>query len=1060
MTSQEATTMSIAPSNATPTSERPSTGPILEGNLPVDSDSSKSPPAAKAPAVKADQIKPQDLGLKTYRVPMEGHDTEIDIVAVHGLGVNPKTTWIHGVSKRNWLEDLNMLPSRLPDARIMSYCYDSQWIGDQAVRSSLEGVATKLLRSLGHERMECPNRPIIFIGHCLGGLVMQQAYLSLQLHPGDWSNISTSNVNGMVFLGTPHHGVADGTFSTQGQIYQHILAKNSHVETNILHSVERNNDVLKSVVHNFTRCIHNTPNCPDIFCFYEQRATKVGAIAGLNTAPTYLVDETSGTLSGHQKEELPLDHFCMNKFEDEYDSNYQSVAREIDRMAQKAVKMRAKDASSAAAKRNRDRSIPTLPAPIAAEDRFAPRDGLLDRISRRFESSGRVALYGQAGTGKTHIALEYAYRYRREHPASHILWVNAGSAEQFECSYKRIAVDRGLVRDDMDLGMVVEAVRKFLRYESSGHWLMILDGFEDETDLMATGAEHAGRSLLDFIPNSVHSSVLITSQSKGLSLRQVGQLSENSIEMPSLSEKDASILLFGRITENADRKRWIQGMMRVLDNLPIGLVLAHIYQKEVASSMKSRDVLKAIEAHSGEKRPAARAWNLLMDLMRKQHSDSVNLMLLMGIFDLQSVPGTLLDRPQIAKQVPVLVRYGIVEPSTDKRLYHITSTIRACVRDWLAKHQDEKLAIEELALSTMCERFTPETSEGLLPCALALIRLEPRSPLGQEKLIQLCLQVSDQLAQLRRFPQALLCLQICHAILEKSFSIKNRDELLTKTTKDIENIKQISKKKIGTVSPDHRTRDMARVKAEVDKLAASKDHGKDHKLTISRTSDLAAMQLLRPETRGSDSTVDLYQRVLDWHQARRTADHMGKARHQYNLALAHESKGDFNKAEKLYHSAIGDCLKEQTRESLVLRFRILGNLVCSYGRQGRLDVTEEVLQTLLPEQTEMLGWDHPDTLVTRHSAALLLQERGSIVAAEDELRRILDAQRSLLDSDDAAMFRTACSLALNLRLQKRHLEAENLFQETLKTQQQVLGMDHVDTTRTSLMLKELLQDKA
>lgn len=47
-------------------------------------------------------------------------------------------------------------------------------------------------------------------------------------------------------------------------------------------------------------------------------------------------------MSGYQKEELPLDHFCMNKFEDEYDSNYLSVAREIDRMAQKAVKMRAK----------------------------------------------------------------------------------------------------------------------------------------------------------------------------------------------------------------------------------------------------------------------------------------------------------------------------------------------------------------------------------------------------------------------------------------------------------------------------------------------------------------------------------------------------------------------------------------------------------------------------------------------------------------------------------------------------------------------------------------------
>lgn len=87
----------------------------------------------------------------------------------------------------------------------------------------------------------------------------------------------------MVFLGTPHHGVADGILSTQGQIYQSILASKLHVEPNILASVERNSDVLKSVVHNFTRRIHNVTRRPEIFCFYEQRITNVGAIVGLKT---------------------------------------------------------------------------------------------------------------------------------------------------------------------------------------------------------------------------------------------------------------------------------------------------------------------------------------------------------------------------------------------------------------------------------------------------------------------------------------------------------------------------------------------------------------------------------------------------------------------------------------------------------------------------------------------------------------------------------------------------------------------------------------------------------
>ena len=54
---------------------------------------------------------------------------------------------------------------------------------------------------------------------------------------------------------------------------------------------------------------------------------------------TYLVDETSGTLIGHRNEQLPLDHFNMNKFENEEDNNYRCVSREVVIMAKKSIAM-------------------------------------------------------------------------------------------------------------------------------------------------------------------------------------------------------------------------------------------------------------------------------------------------------------------------------------------------------------------------------------------------------------------------------------------------------------------------------------------------------------------------------------------------------------------------------------------------------------------------------------------------------------------------------------------------------------------------------------------------
>ncbi|KAM0544234.1 hypothetical protein ACHAPJ_011923 [Fusarium lateritium] len=887
---------------------------------------------------------------------------------------------------------------------------------------------------------------------------IRETEVDLHMEPDDWPNISTDNVKGMVFLGTPHHGVADGILSEPGQIYQTILASKIHHDRNILDSVQRNNDVLKGVVQKFTRRIHNMFPRPEIFCFFEQKATKVGANYGLDIPLTYLVDETSGTLIGHRNEQLPLDHFNMNKFENEEDNNYRCVSREVVIMAKKSIAMINREPSSAGAKLNRGRPIPALPAPIATENRFAPRGGLLEKIVQKFESSGRVALYGRAGTGKTHVAIEYAYRYWREYgSASHVLWVNAGTAEQFECSFKRIAEDRHLVRDGMDMASVIEAVWKFLRYESSGHWLMILDGMENEELLQATSTQHYGRSLLEFIPNSVHSSVLITTQSKTLSLRQVGKVSDNSVEMPTLDEKDACILMLGKETGDAYKKKWVEGLAKAVNNLPIGFVLTQIYRKQVEPSMNRPKVLEALEAHSNEKLPAARAWKLLMDLMKKQHPESVNLMLMMGAIDLQSVPGTFLDRAQTSKQIPILTKYGIVEPSVDKRVYHITSAIRECVLEWLIKHPDQKAAIEELVLSTICEKLTPETSEGLLPCALAVSKYQTHSSGMRENMVKLQRAVFEHYNRAKQFSRALPCLQECIKILEADPVIKNRKDVLAQTKRDVEKTEKNLKTKPQIPASEPDTKSLARAQSDVDRLIKNNDYGKDPHKTINRISELANMQLLRPQKKGSDNTLDLYQRILDWHQAKSKADHVGTARHQYNLALAYDSKGGFDKAEKLYHSALNDGLKEKTHEALVLRFRVLSNLVCSYGRQGRLEDAQEVLQTLLPEQMEFLGWDHPDTLVTRHSAALLLQERGSIKDAGGELRRILDAQRSLLDPDDPALFRTACSLALNFRLQGRHREAKELFQETLKLQKQLLGKDHVDTAKTKLMLKELLQ---
>lgn len=49
-----------------------------------------------------------------------------------------------------------------------------------------------------------------------------------------------------------------------------------------------------------------------------------------------MVSESSATLATHRKEGLALDHFGMNKFENEQDNHYQCVLEQIIGMAKEA----------------------------------------------------------------------------------------------------------------------------------------------------------------------------------------------------------------------------------------------------------------------------------------------------------------------------------------------------------------------------------------------------------------------------------------------------------------------------------------------------------------------------------------------------------------------------------------------------------------------------------------------------------------------------------------------------------------------------------------------------
>jgi hypothetical protein len=147
-----------------------------------------------------------------------------DIIAIHGINGEAWRTWEDKNTGKLWLRDF--LPKSVPGSRIYSFGYASE-VAFTRGRAKLKDFARSLLEGINSVRIEkqSQNRPIVFICHSMGGLVVKQvnsirlsdcnntqlirryiqALITASLDRDEYANIREST-RGILFLSTPHRG--------------------------------------------------------------------------------------------------------------------------------------------------------------------------------------------------------------------------------------------------------------------------------------------------------------------------------------------------------------------------------------------------------------------------------------------------------------------------------------------------------------------------------------------------------------------------------------------------------------------------------------------------------------------------------------------------------------------------------------------------------------------------------------------------------------------------------------------------------------------------------------
>ncbi|KAK4459258.1 hypothetical protein QBC42DRAFT_232163 [Cladorrhinum samala] len=237
----------------------------------------------------------------------------VDLVLVHGLEGDPIETWTHPESKVLWATDL--LPRDLPATRVLSFGYNADMYCNNSI-AGIRGNAEFLMSSLKARRSDDPHRPILFVAHCLGGLIVKQLLSFASQDPARHGAICSAT-KGILFFGTPNNAVDRRQWETLAERYYSRYDRRKSNLAGLVTALTKDAPDLSEVNEDFRHISDRWP----IFSFYESLSQRgAGApILDIQVARMFVDNE----------EGIPVDadHTDMSRAEHGEDDVYVNIAR-------------------------------------------------------------------------------------------------------------------------------------------------------------------------------------------------------------------------------------------------------------------------------------------------------------------------------------------------------------------------------------------------------------------------------------------------------------------------------------------------------------------------------------------------------------------------------------------------------------------------------------------------------------------------------------------------------------------------------------------------------------
>lgn len=648
--------------------------------------------------------------------------------------------------------------------------------------------------------------------------------------------------------------------------------------------------------------------------------------------------------------------------------------------------------------------------PFSRNPFFTGREEILQSIHAQFHQEHSIALTqplaisGLGGIGKTQIALEYAYRYRKDY--QFVFWTSAASYETLHSALGEVADLLQLrERNEQDQKKIIQAIRQW--FSTHGEWLWILDNADDVS------------MLSDLLPTEYSGHLLLTSRAQAW-----GSLAQK-IEIETMGFAEGTEFLLRRAkqllpntpldTVNEKVLAAAEAIVLTVDFLPLALDQAGAYIEEVGCNLSDyRDFYDIHHKELLQRRghlpanhpePVATTWSLSFQKIKNSNSLAASLLELCAFLDPDAIPEDLISEGWAC--------FGLLPGPSAKATFLLND------------------AIEELRKFSLIQRYPATRTLRIHRLVQAVLKDTMPAELQRqwaERVVRAVNTVFPATVEMATWPRCrhyLAQAQFCSTLLQTyRLAFEEAASLLSRTASYLQ-----------VYALYEQAEPLLQDALRIRKHLLPPDHP-------DIATSLRNLAYLFKEQRDYQQAEVLFLDALHMQEKTLGPDHPEITRTLQGLADIYREQERNREAEPLYQRALR--IWESSENALSqIGASLYHGLALLYYRQGKYTEAEVFCQRTIHMLDQALGSDHIDIARPLNSLAIIYHKQGKYSEAELLHQRVLSlVEYSLgLNHPHAALqLHNLAECAFHL---KNYCKAEGLYQQALHIWASVYGLDHL-----------------